>query len=713
MRKIAALLGMCLFAMPLFAQEQAVVLALSGGGVKGYAEIGVIKALEKHNIKIAGIVGTSIGSIVGSLYASGYSGSQLEKIALHSNFISLLNEGSDASLFLPSSGQTTPSGGLTPELYLDKDFKIIGPQGLFTGEKITDFLLEKTSKVQNSNFLQLPVPFVAVATNLETGEKVELTDGNLVSAVRASISLPGVFEPWNYDGQILVDGGLVSNLPVLTAKKFFPQYPVIAVDVTSSLEKKDQIRTFLDVFSQVTTIMTRQNVAKEVPHADVYLPINVDGLPVIGDVPIPQLIERGQQMVEAHLAEIQNVAVPFAPLSNQILCVDSKKEVKGIKVHGMLDQQNSLIEKQLSKKLLGKPFSQKILDQGVERIKARGDVYYVMTSLDYVSDGVIVNVNVTRHAPHRVGFSAYVSSAAHQYWLRLSQHSSDLFKQGDFLQTNLNLGKNWSITAQYFSSIVSDSPWSWSATVSRFSFEPWNDQLGKVMPLSWLRVSLDGTQKIQLAPHASLEIGLTASYVQTHNAFWKNYSQKQFNKFFLVPKLTFNYVWQNDWDDPRWGMSSEITLAWPIGLRSPVGQAVVHGNAKLGKNYLVEASLGYARGALDLQPYWGVFLGAKGELYSLMRNPLAGQQFAWARLSLGRLLQETPLGDINIQGFMGLGRVWAVDGSVIQTPWEVGILTTAPKKLLNAQAFLLYSSDKVWKFGLTLGQPDMSPYFPY
>jgi len=183
-------------------------LALGSGSARGLAHIGVIKVLEENNIPISMIAGTSMGSLIGALYASGLTGSEMEEIACNTNLKTT------SRLFMP-----TPS-----------------VQGLIDGNRISDFLV---SLMGNRSFSSLKMPFAAVAADIERAEEVVITDGPLVKAIRASISIPGIFTPAMMKGKSLVDGGLMNPVPVDVAKHLGADY-IIAVDVTRPV-KTDSI----------------------------------------------------------------------------------------------------------------------------------------------------------------------------------------------------------------------------------------------------------------------------------------------------------------------------------------------------------------------------------------------------------------------------------------------------------------------------------------
>jgi len=210
-------------------------LALGGGAARGFAHIGVIKALEAQGIVPDIIVGTSAGAVVGALYASGLSGFALQKIALD------MNENQFSDWILPD-------------------------RGVFKGEALQEFI---NRAVGNRPLEKLPRNFAAVATNLKNGEVMVFRRGNTGMAVRASSAVPGVFQPVSINGQEYVDGGLVSPVPIRIAREMGASF-VIAVDISSRPQDARTAST-IDVLLQTFSIMGNSISKYETTEADVVI----------------------------------------------------------------------------------------------------------------------------------------------------------------------------------------------------------------------------------------------------------------------------------------------------------------------------------------------------------------------------------------------------------------------------------------------------------
>jgi NTE family protein len=219
-----------------------IALVLGGGAAKGFAHIGVIKSLESHSIQPDIIVGTSAGSVVGSLYAAGYGGFELQRIAL------AMEEKAFSDWTLPN-------------------------RGFIKGEALQNFINEA---VKNRPIELLSRKLAVVATDLQSGELIVFERGNTGMAVRASSSVPGVFQPVKFNSREYVDGGLVSPVPVKTARDLGADI-VIAVDI-SDRPKLSKLKDTIDVMMQTFTIMGGVIAGKELVFADVVVEPDISAL---------------------------------------------------------------------------------------------------------------------------------------------------------------------------------------------------------------------------------------------------------------------------------------------------------------------------------------------------------------------------------------------------------------------------------------------------
>lgn len=237
-------------------------LVLSGGGARGMAHIGVIKVLERERIPIDCVVGTSMGAIVGSLYASGLSADEIERqlgaLEWGEMFVDRLDRRRDSlrrkaedRSFLAKAGFGLRDGnlGVAPSLFEGQRLALALRRALLPSAGV-------------ENFDALPIRFRAIGTDLETGETVVMDRGDLVNAVRASMAVPGVFAPVSYGERSLIDGGIAMNLPVEVAQTLGAER-IIAVDISAGLKTRDQLRDPLSIADQMVTALMLKETARQ------------------------------------------------------------------------------------------------------------------------------------------------------------------------------------------------------------------------------------------------------------------------------------------------------------------------------------------------------------------------------------------------------------------------------------------------------------------
>ncbi|HEX9974442.1 MAG TPA: patatin-like phospholipase family protein [bacterium] len=281
-------------------------LALSGGGARGFAQIGVLEALEEYQIPIDIIVGTSMGSIIGGLYAAGYTPEQLKEIATTINWSEIMSDVPPRSnLFI---GQKEEHGRAILKIRF-KGLKPAIPRAISAGQKLTSILTSLTLRSDyqiSSNFDQLKIPFRAVACDLITGQKVVLNKGNLAEAMKASSAVPLLITPVAYDTMLLVDGGLVNNIPVNEVSEFDVDL-IIAVDTVAKLRQREKIKAPWEIADQVTTIMQREKNANQRTKADVLITVDLNNFKSDNFQHVTEIINAGRSAAIDQISQIQHL----------------------------------------------------------------------------------------------------------------------------------------------------------------------------------------------------------------------------------------------------------------------------------------------------------------------------------------------------------------------------------------------------------------------
>ncbi|MCB2231100.1 patatin-like phospholipase family protein [bacterium] len=245
-----------------------VLLALSGGGARGLSAIGILKAFEEKHLRIRGISGTSMGGIVGGLYACGYAPDELAELVGEIDFSSLFsNQPARSTMFQTRRADrdrhllTIRFDGIQPYI----------PQGLTAGQKLTSLFTRLTTKANylaERDFRRFRIPFITVGTDVISGELVPLDHGSLSDALRATMAFPLAFTGVETDGRLLMDGGMLAPVPVDLARTLVDSVSyVVAVNTTSPLSGRDKLNTPVDIAGQVTTIMTADQLREQLSRA--------------------------------------------------------------------------------------------------------------------------------------------------------------------------------------------------------------------------------------------------------------------------------------------------------------------------------------------------------------------------------------------------------------------------------------------------------------
>ncbi len=258
-RSLMILLFCCLPALSNAQDAPRTGLVLSGGAARGLAHIGVLKALEEQGVRIDAIAGTSMGAVIGGLYASGYTVAELEQLARTLDWRQVLSDDPPRP-DVPFRRKQDDRDFLVKRKLSFRDDGSLGlPLGVIQGQNLALLLERLLVHVSDTrDFDRLPIPFRAVATDIANDQKVIFRSGHLPQAIRASMSIPAVFAPVEIEGRLLVDGGMVDNIPMDVARNMGVDR-LIVVDIGTPLMPRDELLTVVDVLNQSITMMTRRN----------------------------------------------------------------------------------------------------------------------------------------------------------------------------------------------------------------------------------------------------------------------------------------------------------------------------------------------------------------------------------------------------------------------------------------------------------------------
>ncbi len=670
--------------MPVRAEMGGIVLVLSGGGARGLAHIGVLEEIEKSGVPIVGIVGTSMGSIIGGLYAAGYTSAELRGIADELNLNRLLKDRTEEGFAVPD--ETVP--GRAPMLFsreFNENFQVVGPKGGIRGDRLLKYLGKLFSKTSITDFSELPVPFACVATDLETGQAVVMQQGSLLGAVRGSMSIPGVFTPWNYEGHLLVDGGLVANLPVSIAQQLFPGYPVVAVDV-SGVDPTRIVRTVADVIDQTISIMTQQNVEREMRKANLVIIPKTSDVKVLAAPDPEEIVQRGVNAARQALPALKGLASRAAvpPLHSPGV----PKTICRIEIEGLPGEGYSGFREK-AQGWAGKPVDVVAIQEALDDLVERPEVLTAHFETTEGFDGTDLLVVVERAPEYKLGMSLYTTNQGPNRWVYLRGNRRDLWEQGDMLKGYMAVGEQ--LGAGLFYSQEWDRKRQFGLGMT-FQERDFTTRAGD--NLDWR------TSNVNLG--WSFEEGGLSAWLGAQGQYVCFQGEEE---WYVGPFASL--VWQelDDNLDPTSGYAAHMDL-WLTDEGDLLGRGEFLGLKPVGDAAGYFVSGGFELGDND-KPYHAAFLGDGEELYSLASHPLRGERAAWVRLGRRQNITRSFLGSLDTEIFGGYGITCDGDWNQIADAWELGLALNAPFIVMDSKFYVTYDNNEDWTFGFSLGTPHL------
>lgn len=354
-----------------------IALVLSGGGARGLAHVGVLKALEKMRVPYDCIVGASMGAIAGGAFATGISTQDAERMVEQADWAGVFADRprrSDIPYFRKYEDYQ-PFFSFTLTL---KDMRLMTPRNVVGVQNIGLFFRELTGARAAVSFDDLPVPYRAVGTDIVTGEAVVLDGGTVAEAMRASMTVPGVFPPIPYKGHLLVDGGISKNIPVSVGRQLCGDV-VIAVNVSSPNLRRDELTSFFSIGQQVINISMQRNMNEELAlltPRDILLTPDLQGYESTDFDKVRDLVRLGEKAVEDNAALFRPYQVDAAAYAEWRARIDARKPpVPVIDKVSMAPTRwvNPDVMSDLLKVRPGERFDMEALHRNVNRVYARGD----------------------------------------------------------------------------------------------------------------------------------------------------------------------------------------------------------------------------------------------------------------------------------------------------------------------------------------------------
>ncbi|RZJ72431.1 patatin-like phospholipase family protein [Flavobacterium sp.] len=443
-----------LFPMLTFAQIDSVVkprpkvgLVLSGGGAKGFAHIGVLKVLEKTGVKIDYIGGTSMGAIIGGLYASGYNATQIDSIFRQTNFDELLGD------YIPRSSKNF-YGKRNDELYaLSLPFqkmRIGIPRSYSKGMYTFNLISRLTHNVRHvRDFNELPIPFFCIATDIETGKQVLLNKGYLPQAIRASAALPTVFSPVELNGQLLVDGGVANNYPIEEVRAMGADI-IIGVDVQDDLKARDYLGDATKILSQISNLEMIEKMKVKKEHTDIYIRPDMSAYSVISFSNGSSIIDEGERAAWQQAEKLTAISVKRGAYKREDIPIKKDSlEIKNVSI----DKLDNFTRAYIIGKLRFKNGSKICYDDlrnGIDNLTGTQNFSSITYTLDKTENGDDLHLNLIEN-PIRT-------------YLKFGLHYDGLYKSGilmnvttkrvlfknDVVSADVILGDNFRYVVDYY-----------------------------------------------------------------------------------------------------------------------------------------------------------------------------------------------------------------------------------------------------------------------
>lgn len=529
------LIGILVTTTPVFSQEptnnkKKIGLVLSGGGAKGLAHIGVLKVIEAAGIKIDYIGGTSMGAVIGGLYASGYSVQQIDSIFKATNFDYLIQD------FIPRTSKNFYEKR-NDELYAIslpfQNLKIGIPAGLSKGMYNYNLLARLLHPVRHvRDFNQLKIPFLCIATDIETGKQVLLDKGYLPQAIHASTAFPSLFAPVEIDGKLLIDGGVVNNYPIEEIRKLGAEI-IIGVDVQEDLKDKSALVDATKIVVQITNLQMIEGMKKKIGQTDIYIKPEVDNYGIISFDERATIIKKGEEVAFSVYEKLKEIGAS-TPIPEEKIIVSDSIQIEKIDTSTLKNYTRSYLLGKLGIKS-GTKVSYDDIKIGIDKLNATQNFETIRYTLEPENskDKLVLTV---KENPIKT-------------FLKFGLHYDNLFKSGvlinltqkhsvfknDVLSLDMILGDNFRYNFDYY--IDNGFHWSFglNATYKRFNRNVLNDfSDGLVLTeLNLNSINIDYSEFVNQAYVQTvsfqkflLGIGLEQKYLRIQSATLENTTPK-------------------------------------------------------------------------------------------------------------------------------------------------------------------------------------------
>ena len=391
-------------------------LVLSGGGAKGLAHIGVLKTLDSLGVRIDYVAGTSMGAVMGGLYATGYTGKQIDSIISATDFDLLITDD------VPRKSRTFYERKNAEKYALTlpfNNFKIQLPSSISRGQNVFNLLSKLTLDVSGvEDFSKLPIPFYCIATDMLTGKEVVLDRGNLAQAISASSALPTLYQPVRLDNKLLMDGGIVNNYPILGLESKDLDI-IIGVDVQDDLLTINKLESVSNILIQISNFRVAKEMVGKSKLTDIYIKPEVSEYSLVSFKEGAEIIRKGQTAITSQLEELKIIAKAQNFTKRKAKIPEIQKiKINDISIFGLNKYTASYVRGKLRFRT-GETISFDNFSKGVNNLVATNNFDSFLYKFSPDGEGYV--------------FSAKVTEAKNTTFIKFGAHYDQLYKSAALL----------------------------------------------------------------------------------------------------------------------------------------------------------------------------------------------------------------------------------------------------------------------------------------
>ena len=445
-------------------------LALSGGGARGIAHVGVLKVLEELRVPIHCVTGTSMGAIVGATFAAGRTPEEMERLVLDVDWDEIFRDKPPRDEIAVRRKIDDYKTLFAPEFGV-KDGGLALPKGVLAGVSIESFFRTlSTPAFGTTDFRNLPIPFRAVATDIETGQAVVLDHGSLAEAMRASMSVPGAMAPVEIGGRLLVDGGIADNLPINQARQLCADV-IIAVNISTPPLTRDQITSALSVVGQLINFLGKDNVDKQLKSLtdkDVLIAPDLDDISAAKFNRSADAIKIGEEATRALADKLKRYSLPpeqYAALrSTQVSKEKALGSVDEIRIEG-LERTNPAVVRELVQSKPGEPLTEEKVGADLRRIFGTRDyesISYRIVGDDYGPRAMIIEPREKSWGPDYLRFGLALATdfkGDNQFNALVQYRKSWLNRLGGEWTTEAQVGQYTRLSTEFYQPLNEEGRW--------------------------------------------------------------------------------------------------------------------------------------------------------------------------------------------------------------------------------------------------------------